>query len=105
MVLDHVGPAVWDASIYSLAPRGRMVFVGNTTGNRAEFDLVYAYHFGLRLLGSDPYDRHEFPTMLAAYWASDFVTPIDKEFALADAPGRARPPRVAPRRRQGAAGP
>ncbi len=85
VVLDHVGPAVWDASIYSLAPRGRMVFVGNTTGNRAEFDLVYAYHFGLRLLGSDPYDRHEFPTMLAAYWASDFVTPIDKEFALADA--------------------
>ena len=62
-----------------------MVFVGNTTGNRAEFDLVYAYHFGLRLLGSDPYDRHEFPTMLAAYWASDFVTPIDREFALADA--------------------
>jgi NADPH:quinone reductase-like Zn-dependent oxidoreductase len=84
VVIDHVGPAVWDASIYSLAPRGRLVFFGNTTGGRAEFDLVYAYHFGLQLLGSDPYDADEFPAMLAAYWASDFVTPIDSEFALAD---------------------
>lgn len=85
MVFDHVGPAVWDASIYSLAAKGRLVFLGNTTGNRASFDLVYAYHFGLRLLGSDPYDRHEFPQLLATYWASDFVTPIDREFPLVDA--------------------
>jgi NADPH:quinone reductase-like Zn-dependent oxidoreductase len=87
LVLDHVGPAAWDSSIYSLAPRGRLVFLGNTTGNRAEFDLVYAYHFGLQLLGSDPYDRREFAAMLGTYWASDFVTPIDSEFELADARG------------------
>lgn len=85
VVLDHVGPATWNAGVYSLAPRGRLVFFGNTTGNRAEFDLVYAYHFGLRLLGSDPYDRHEFAAMLDTYWAAPFVTPIDSEFALADA--------------------
>jgi len=85
VVLDHVGPATWNSGIYSLAPRGRLVFFGNTTGNRAEFDLVYAYHFGLQLLGSDPYDRHEFAAMLDTYWAAPFVTPIDSEFALADA--------------------
>lgn len=85
VVLDHVGPAVWDASVYSLAPRGRLVFLGNTTGNRATFDLVYAYHFGLRLLGSDPYDRREFAPMLERYWASGATTPIDSEFALVDA--------------------
>ena len=85
VVLDHVGPAVWDASIYSLAAKGRLVFLGNTTGNRASLDLVYAYHFGLRLLGSDPYNRHEFPAMLAAYWAGDFVTPIDQVFPLGNA--------------------
>ena len=85
LVLDHVGPAVWDASIYSMAPKGRLVFLGNTTGNRASVDLVYAYHFGLKLLGSDPYNRHEFPKMLDAYWASDFTTPIDRMFPLADA--------------------
>jgi NADPH:quinone reductase-like Zn-dependent oxidoreductase len=85
LVLDHVGPATWNAGLYSLAPRGRLVFFGNTTGNTTQFDIVYAYHFGLRLLGSDPYDRREFGAMLDAYWASDFVTPIDSEFALADA--------------------
>ncbi|MFE2040539.1 zinc-binding dehydrogenase [Streptomyces sp. NPDC059477] len=85
LVLDHVGPATWNTGIYSLAARGRLVFFGNTTGNRAEFDLVYAYHFGLQLLGSDPYDRREFAAMLDAYWASPFRTPIDSEFPLAEA--------------------
>jgi NADPH:quinone reductase-like Zn-dependent oxidoreductase len=85
LVIDHVGPAVWDASIYAMAPRARMVFFGNTSGARASFDLVYAYHFGLQLLGSDPYDAIEFPAMLEAYWQSGFVTPIDSTFTLAEA--------------------
>ena len=84
LVLDHVGPATFAAGIYSLAPRGRLVFLGNTTGNRVEFDLAYAYHFGLQLLGSDPYDMAEFAPLLDLYWTSDFVTPIDSEYALAD---------------------
>lgn len=85
LVVDHVGPAVWDASVYSMAPRGRMVFLGNTTGDRTSFDLVYAYHFGLRFLGSDPYDRREFGPMLERYWSSGASTPVDSEFALTDA--------------------
>jgi len=26
-----------------------------TSGKRASFNLGYAYHFGIRMLGSDPY--------------------------------------------------
>ncbi|WP_035855929.1 zinc-binding dehydrogenase [Cryptosporangium arvum] len=85
LVLDHVGPATWAAGIFSLAARGRLVFFGNTTGDVAETNLVYAYHFGLQLLGSDPYDRAEFAPVLDAYWNGGFVTPIDSEFALTDA--------------------
>ncbi|GAA3382484.1 zinc-binding dehydrogenase [Cryptosporangium minutisporangium] len=85
LVLDHVGPATWAVGVYSLAPRGRLVFFGNTTGNVVETDIVYAYHFGLQLLGSDPYDRAEFAPVLDRYWNSDFTTPIDSEFALTDA--------------------
>ncbi|TQS45269.1 zinc-binding dehydrogenase [Cryptosporangium phraense] len=85
LVLDHVGPATWAAGIFSLAARGRLVFFGNTTGDVAETNLVYAYHFGLQLLGSDPYDRSEFAPVLDTYWNGDFVTPIDSEFPLADA--------------------
>lgn len=86
VVVDHVGPATFPAGLYSLAPRGRLVFLGNTTGDQVQFDLSYAYHFGLQLLGSDPYDMAEFAPMLELYWASEFVTPIDREYPLADAP-------------------
>ncbi|MFI5959394.1 zinc-binding dehydrogenase [Cryptosporangium sp. NPDC051539] len=85
LVLDHVGPATWAAGLFSLAARGRLVFFGNTTGDVAETNLVYAYHFGLQLLGSDPYDRAEFAPVLDAYWSGGFRTPIDSEFALTDA--------------------
>jgi NADPH:quinone reductase-like Zn-dependent oxidoreductase len=85
LVLDHVGPATWDAGLYSLASRGRLVFFGNTTGDHVRFDLVYAYHFGLQLLGSDPYDLAEFGPMLELYWSSGFATPVDAEFPLAEA--------------------
>lgn len=85
MVLDHVGPATFPAGIYSLAPRGRLVFFGNTTGNRVEFDLVYAYHFGLQLIGSDPYDQVEFQPLLDRYWAEGFTSPIDSEYHLTEA--------------------
>lgn len=87
LVLDHVGPATFPAGIYSLAPRGRLVFFGNTTGNRADFDLVYAYHFGLQLIGSDPYDQVEFQPLLDRYWAEGFSSPIDSEFHLTEARG------------------
>ena len=35
MVFDHVGPALFAASLYSLSPRGRLVNCGNTTGDTA----------------------------------------------------------------------
>lgn len=85
LVLDHVGPATWSSGIHSLAPRGRLVFLGNTTGDLVEVNLVHAYHFGLQLLGSDPYDMREFGEMLAMYWDSGFRTAVDSEFGLTEA--------------------
>ncbi|MBL7502151.1 alcohol dehydrogenase catalytic domain-containing protein [Frankia sp. CNm7] len=85
MVLDHVGPATWPASVFSLAPRGRLVFVGDTTGPEVTIPLEYAFHFGLKFLGSDPYPAREFAQVLERYWRGGLVTPVDAEFALADA--------------------
>ncbi|MCU1459171.1 MAG: alcohol dehydrogenase [Actinomycetia bacterium] len=86
MVFDHVGPALFDASIQCLRPRGRLVFCGTTTGAMATFSLPYAYQFGLRLLGSDTYSRAEFARMLESYWVSDFTAVVDVELPLADLP-------------------
>ncbi|CUU54785.1 NADPH:quinone reductase [Parafrankia irregularis] len=85
MVLDHVGPATWPASLFSLAPRGRLVFVGDTSGAEATVPLEYSFHFGLKLLGSDPYPAREFGEVLERYWRGGLVTPVDEEFPLADA--------------------
>lgn len=84
MVFDHVGAALFQPSLYALRPRGRLVFCGNTSGSEATFDLPYAYHFGLRLLGVDSYSRREFAEMLDHYWTGGYEPVIDSEFALSD---------------------
>ena len=85
LALDHLGPALWQQTIYALRPRGRLLFVGTTTGSRAELDLPYAYHFGISLVGVDPYRAAEFSAMLAAYWDAGFEHLVDSCFALDDA--------------------
>lgn len=82
MVLDHVGPALFQQSIFSIRPHGRLVFCGTTTGTEATFSLPFTYHFGISLLGADPYRYAEFERMLDFCWQFDPV--IDSEFALAD---------------------
>lgn len=85
MVFDHVGPALWEASIFSIKPRGRLVFCGNTTGNEVPINLGYAYHMGIKFLGSDPYRYEEFGQMLHAVFAAGFHSIIDSKIPLAEA--------------------
>jgi NADPH:quinone reductase-like Zn-dependent oxidoreductase len=82
MVFDHVGPALFQPSIFALRARGRLVFCGSTTGTDATFNLPYAYHFGIKLLGADPYSYAEFAAMLDYYWTAGFEAVIDSEFPL-----------------------
>jgi len=77
VVFDHVGPALFQPSLLSLRPRGRLVFCGTTTGDQACFNLGHAYHFGLRLLGVDPYSYAEFGEMLGFTLAAGFDPVID----------------------------
>jgi NADPH:quinone reductase-like Zn-dependent oxidoreductase len=85
VALDHLGPALFEQTVYCLRPRGRLLFVGTTTGTRGTFDLPYAYHFGITLIGVDPYRAEEFSRMLGFYWRNDFEPVIDSRFPLADA--------------------
>jgi NADPH:quinone reductase-like Zn-dependent oxidoreductase len=82
MVLDHVGPALFQQSIFSIRPHGRLVFCGTTTGTQATINLPFTYHFGISLLGADPYRYAEFEQMLEFCWQFDPV--IDSEFSLGD---------------------
>jgi NADPH:quinone reductase-like Zn-dependent oxidoreductase len=82
VVFDHVGPALFQQSLFALRIQGRMVFCGTTTGTDATFNLPFAYHFGLQLLGADPYSYAEFGEMLDFYWTGGFEPVIDSEYSL-----------------------
>lgn len=85
VVFDHVGEALWTASMFSMAPRGRLVNCGGTSGDSPKIpSLGYMYHMGLRLLGSDPYRYEEFGAAWKQYCESDFQAVVDSVYPLAE---------------------
>tara|TARA_E500000075_G_C6858951_1_gene253814 strand:+ start:45 stop:662 length:618 start_codon:yes stop_codon:yes gene_type:complete len=88
VVFDHVGEALWASSMFSLAPRGRLVNCGGTSGNSPVIpNLGYMYHMGLKLLGSDPYRYEEFAPAWKLYCEGNFESVADSVFHLSE--GRA----------------
>jgi NADPH:quinone reductase-like Zn-dependent oxidoreductase len=77
LVVDHVGPALFDASVQSLAVEGRMVFCGTTTGTTVEVDLPAVYHWGRTLIGAGGYRSDEFALMLGAVAEHDLRPVVD----------------------------
>ena len=85
LVFDHVGEALWEASLMALKPRGRLVTCGNTSGNSAPIpNLGYLYSMGLKILGSDPFRYQEFGPAWGQYCAGDFQAVVDSVFPLAE---------------------
>jgi NADPH:quinone reductase-like Zn-dependent oxidoreductase len=85
MVFDHVGPALWGSSMFALAPRGRLVNCGNTTGDTATIpSLGFLFHMGIQILGSDPYRYDEFARAWDVYTSHDFQAVVDSVFPLAE---------------------
>lgn len=85
LVFDHLGPALFEASIRCLRPRGRLVFCGVTTGEDAAIHLPSVYHRGISLLGSESYSEKDFDMMLAACWAADLDAMIDQTLPIREA--------------------
>lgn len=52
LVIEHIGPTVWDQCLFSLARGGRLVTCGATTGGEARLDLRYLFSRQLTLRGS-----------------------------------------------------
>ena len=52
LVIDHVGSDTFDRSIRSLAPGGRYVFCGATSGFEGKTDLRFVFFKSLSILGS-----------------------------------------------------
>ena len=86
LVFDHVGPALWEASVFSLAVRGRIVNCGGTTGDTVSIpSLGHFYHSGLQIRGSDPYRPEEFGPAWKHFCENDFHAAVDSVFPLEEA--------------------
>lgn len=86
MVFDHVGPALWAQSMFSLKVRGRLVNCGNTTGDTATIpSLGFMFHMGIQILGSDPYRYEEFGEAWKVFTSAGMKAVVDSVFPLADA--------------------
>jgi NADPH:quinone reductase-like Zn-dependent oxidoreductase len=86
LVLDHVGTALFGASLFAIALQGRLVSCGNSSGDQATIpSLGYLFHSGISIRGSDPYRPEEFGPVWRTFCEQRFPVAIDSEFALADA--------------------
>lgn len=86
MVFDHVGTALFGPSLFAIGVGGRLVNCGNTSGDEATIpSLGYVFHSAISILGSGPYEPHEFGPAWEMFCAGDFEVPIDREYPLADA--------------------
>ncbi len=86
VVFDHVGTALFEASVLSLAIGGRLVCCGNTSGDTATIpSLGFLFHSDAKILGSGPYRPEEFGPVWDLYCERAFPAIVDAEFAIADA--------------------
>lgn len=85
IVLDHVGPALFQASLAALRIRGRLVCCGATTGPTASFSLPGTYHRALTIIGAEAPAHETLAQMLEWYWTAGCEPVIDSVFPLAEA--------------------
>lgn len=85
VVVENVGEATWEASLRSLAPGGRLVTYGATSGRRGATDLRLVFWRQLRIIGSTMASRAEFAEMLRAALRGELEPVIDRTYPLAEA--------------------
>ena len=85
VVFEHVGAATWEQSITSLAPGGRLVTCGATTGYDVGIDLRYLFGRQLSVLGSFMGSKGELLEVLEFVFSGRLKPVIDASFPLSEA--------------------
>jgi NADPH:quinone reductase-like Zn-dependent oxidoreductase len=85
VVFEHVGTATWEDSLASLAPAGRLVTCGATTGYDANVNLRFLFSRQLSLLGSYMGTKSELHTAMKLVAAGKLKPVLDRVFPLAEA--------------------
>jgi NADPH:quinone reductase-like Zn-dependent oxidoreductase len=85
VVFDHVGQATWEKSMRSMAPAGRLVNCGVTSGGKAEIDIRYVFVRQFSLMGSYMGGRGELLKVLTFFEDGRLRPVVDSIFPLKDA--------------------
>ncbi|MFH9066749.1 zinc-binding alcohol dehydrogenase family protein [Streptomyces coeruleorubidus] len=82
LVLDHVGTHTWRTSLDCLGIRGRLLLMGNTSGDQVSFSLQEVFHRGLKLLGTGGYTSADFVAATSACFADGLHLPTAARLPL-----------------------
>ncbi len=85
VVFEHVGPATWEKSVKALAPYGRIVTCGATTGPSVTLELRFLFSRNLSILGSRLGTLAEFKQILAHVESGRLKPVVSKIFPLSEA--------------------
>jgi NADPH:quinone reductase-like Zn-dependent oxidoreductase len=85
IVFEHVGAATWEHSVKSLAPGGRLVTCGATTGYDVKLDMRFLFTRQLSILGSYMGTKTELRTVLKLVEQGKLKPIVDKVWPLQDA--------------------
>ena len=85
VVFDHVGQATWNKSMRSMAPGGRLVNCGVTSGGKAEVDIRFLFVRQFSLLGSYMGGHGELLKVLTFFEEGRLKPVVDSVFPLKEA--------------------
>ena len=82
VVVEHIGPEVWDTCVETLAKGGRLITCGATTGSEVKLDLRYLYSRQLTIKGSYMGTRAELVKAAELIGQKRLIAVIDRTFPL-----------------------
>ena len=85
VVIEHIGPQVWDTCLHSLTKGGRLITCGATTGAAVQLDLRYVFSRQLTIRGSYMGTRAELVKTAELVGQKRLIAVIDRIYPLADA--------------------
>lgn len=85
VVIEHIGPEVWETCLHSLAKGGRLITCGATTGAAVQLDLRYVYSRQLTIKGSYMGTRAELMKAAELMGQKRLIPIIDRTYALSEA--------------------